>query len=86
MTCLRVFAASTASGQRVPLAVLAAKSAPLPHLPGRPMFPLLAALALSAPTDKPDPKQHGWHTDYAAAKAEAKRTGKPLMLVFRCDP
>jgi hypothetical protein len=50
------------------------------------MLPLLAALALSAPADKPDPAKHGWHTDYAAARAEAKRTGKPIMLVFRCDP
>ncbi len=50
------------------------------------MLALLAALALSAPADKPDPKKHGWHTDYPAALAEAKRTGKPIMLVFRCEP
>lgn len=50
------------------------------------MLPLLAALALSAPADKPDPAKHGWFTDYTAAEAEAKRTGKPIMLVFRCDP
>jgi hypothetical protein len=31
-------------------------------------------------------KQFGWHTDYATAKAEAKRSGKPLMVVFRCEP
>ena len=35
---------------------------------------------------KLDPAKHGWHTDYAAAKAEAKRTGKPIFLVFRCEP
>ncbi len=28
----------------------------------------------------------GWHTDYATARAEARRTGKPLFLVFRCEP
>jgi hypothetical protein len=31
-------------------------------------------------------KKFGWHTDYAAARAEAKRSGKPLMVVFRCEP
>jgi hypothetical protein len=30
--------------------------------------------------------QFGWHTDYAAARAEARKTGKPIMLVFRCEP
>jgi hypothetical protein len=51
------------------------------------MLPLaltLAALSVGAP--KPDPKRHGWLTDYPAALAEAKKTGKPLLLVFRCDP
>ena len=28
----------------------------------------------------------GWYSDYNAAKAEAKRTGKPILLIFRCDP
>jgi hypothetical protein len=27
-----------------------------------------------------------WHSDYVAAKALAKKTGKPLMVVFRCEP
>ncbi len=31
-------------------------------------------------------KKSGWHTDYATAKAEAKRSGKPIMVVFRCEP
>ncbi len=31
-------------------------------------------------------KEHGWFTSYEAARAEAKRTGKPLMVVFRCEP
>ena len=30
--------------------------------------------------------KNGWMTDYQTAKAEAKRTGKPIFLVFRCDP
>jgi hypothetical protein len=33
-----------------------------------------------------DAARNGWSTDYAASKAEAKRTGKPIMLVFRCEP
>jgi hypothetical protein len=28
----------------------------------------------------------GWYGSYAAGKAEARRTGKPMMLVFRCQP
>jgi hypothetical protein len=27
-----------------------------------------------------------WHGDYIAARALAKKTGKPLMVVFRCEP
>jgi hypothetical protein len=50
------------------------------------MLPLLAAIVALAPAAKPDPARHGWFTDYAAAQAEAKKTGKPMLLVFRCDP
>jgi hypothetical protein len=28
----------------------------------------------------------GWLADLNTAKAEALRTGKPMMVVFRCDP
>lgn len=35
---------------------------------------------------KVDPAKYGWHSDYAAALAEAKRTKKPIFLVFRCEP
>jgi hypothetical protein len=49
-----------------------------------PALLIVAAHAEAAP--KPDAAKFGWHTDYAAAKAEAKRTGKPMMLVFRCEP
>jgi len=49
---------------------------------------VLAALLLSVPAfaQRNDPKVNGWHTDYAAARAEAKRSGKPLFVVFRCEP
>jgi hypothetical protein len=30
--------------------------------------------------------QKGWLTDLDAARAQAAKTGKPLMVVFRCDP
>ena len=30
--------------------------------------------------------QKGWYSELAPAMAEAKRSGKPLMVVFRCDP
>jgi hypothetical protein len=28
----------------------------------------------------------GWYLDYATARAEAQRSGKPLLVVFRCEP
>jgi hypothetical protein len=46
---------------------------------------VLTGTAEAAPP-KPDPARFGWYTDYAAAKAEARRTGKPILLVFRCEP
>ena len=39
-------------------------------------------LAIAAP---PDPKKTGWFLDFAQAKAEAQRTGKPLLVVIRCE-
>lgn len=47
---------------------------------------LLVASGTSSAAPKPEPAKFGWHTDYAAAKTEAKRTGKPIFLVFRCEP
>jgi hypothetical protein len=28
----------------------------------------------------------GWLSDLNSAKAQAVKTGKPMMVVFRCDP
>lgn len=50
------------------------------------MFALALSLTLAAPPAKPNPEQFGWLTDYPAAKALAAKTGKPILLVFRCDP
>ncbi len=30
--------------------------------------------------------QKGWFTDLDVARAQALKTGKPLLVVFRCDP
>jgi hypothetical protein len=30
--------------------------------------------------------QFGWHTNLDGAKTVARQTGKPIFLVFRCDP
>jgi hypothetical protein len=30
--------------------------------------------------------RNGWHADLAGAKALARKTAKPLMVVFRCEP
>ena len=49
---------------------------------------VLVSLLIAAPAfaQKSNSKATGWHTDYAAARAEAKRSGKPLFVVFRCEP
>jgi hypothetical protein len=31
-------------------------------------------------------KQYGWHTNLDGAKTAARQSGKPIFLVFRCDP
>ncbi len=51
------------------------------------LFALVATVHYgSAAERKIEPAKFGWHADYSEAKAEAKRTGKPMMLVFRCEP
>ena len=46
-----------------------------------------AFIALGMPADdRVDAAKFGWRTDYAAAKEEAKRTGRPMAVVFRCEP
>ena len=50
---------------------------------------LLGVAFLSAPAAEPVAQlaeKNGWLTDYEAAKAAARRSGKPLMVVFRCQP
>jgi hypothetical protein len=47
-----------------------------------------AVMTLPAPGPAPadDAARFGWHTDYAAGRAEARRTGKPMLVTFRCVP
>ncbi|MFM7109688.1 MAG: hypothetical protein ACKO26_00975 [Planctomycetota bacterium] len=42
------------------------------------MIASVALLALLAPP--------GWHDSLPLALSEARKTGKPIFLVFRCDP
>jgi hypothetical protein len=53
------------------------------------MFLCGAALALTAVDRAPGqvyPAQFGWQTNLEQAKALARKTGKPLFVVFRCQP
>ena len=50
-------------------------------------LPLLLALAAAAVSQ---PAQEAaatvtWRTDYELARREAKQTGRPLFVVFRCE-
>jgi hypothetical protein len=45
----------------------------------------LAAFVAGATAAEPNPRNFGWLPDLAAGKAEAKRTGKPMLVVFRCE-
>jgi len=50
---------------------------------------LVAALLLSsgpASAQKGSAGGRGWLASLEAAKAQAKKSGKPLMVVFRCEP
>jgi hypothetical protein len=47
---------------------------------------VLPLAASPASAQKPNAAQFGWLNDYAAARTEARKTGKPIMLVFRCEP
>ena len=52
-------------------------------LPAVALLLLAPAAAAAQPVSA---AKFGWHADYAAARAEARRTGKPIFLVFRCEP
>jgi hypothetical protein len=43
-------------------------------------------LILLLPAALPAQEKLRWHDNYAAARAEARKTGKPLLVEFRCAP
>lgn len=48
---------------------------------------LLVATPLLAQTSTTQlTKQFGWHSNLEGAKTSARQSGKPIFLVFRCDP
>ena len=46
---------------------------------------LPATILAQTETTRIAPKK-GWLSDLSTARAQAQKTGKPLMVVFRCDP
>ena len=49
----------------------------------------LGLLVLVPGTVQPQGKKRArinWHSDYFAARALTRKTGKPMMVVFRCEP
>jgi hypothetical protein len=44
------------------------------------------AEATAAPPLSPVANNQGWFTSYEAARAAARQSGKPLFVVFRCEP
>lgn len=51
---------------------------------------LLGVLSLGIPSyclTQParDVKKGSWHSSYESARTEARKSGKPLMVVFRCE-
>jgi hypothetical protein len=53
------------------------------------LLAFVPALTLSAPASaekKVDAGRFGWLSSLAAGKAEARRSGKPMMVVVRCAP
>ena len=44
-----------------------------------------SATAQNSAASKIAPEK-GWLSDWSSAKAQAQQTGKPLMVIFRCDP
>jgi hypothetical protein len=45
-----------------------------------------SALAQRTRGGDPDVARHGWLSNFEEAKLQARKTGKPLMVVLRCVP
>jgi hypothetical protein len=48
------------------------------------MYACLIAAFLALPSASKDASPV-WQTDYTAARATARKSGKPLFVVFRCE-
>ena len=47
---------------------------------------LFVSILMAAPSSAQVSKNRsGWLNDFSTAKAEAKKTGKPILVVFRCE-
>lgn len=53
---------------------------------------VVATLLFSSPVRADAPQlslraiKYGWRSDYEAARVDARRMNKPMMIVFRCVP
>ena len=47
---------------------------------------LPAASAFAQGEDRSEALKHGWVFNYDEAKRQARKTNRPLMVVFRCVP
>jgi hypothetical protein len=55
------------------------------------LYGLLFVLAAASPASAQSKatqltRQFGWHSNLDGARTTARQTGKPIFLVFRCDP
>lgn len=46
----------------------------------------LPLAATPASAQRVNAAQFGWLADYNTARDQARKSGKPIMLVFRCEP
>ena len=47
---------------------------------------LLAGAAVAQTEATKLAAKKGWLTNLDAARAQAQKTGKPMLVIFRCDP
>lgn len=45
-----------------------------------------SAVAQGGGRGQREARENGWLNNYQSARDEAKKSGKPIMLVFRCVP
>lgn len=45
----------------------------------------MTVFTTAAAAPRPAGLPQGWFLDYVAARAEAKRTNKPLLVMFHCE-